>query len=191
MALGRTMTDDRDVELGRALMKQMYGGWDHLEGEIKKGAFNYMNKSLLAVFGLVAFKLVTQEIAKKATALIEDKSDRIYRARLIKERIRQSVIDEWRREGPAEALQRTKSYVREQFPVGAISDEDVERITADAEKQIDTWVRQALDFTPTADELLEAVEAVSDATERSKLEEEEMPDGNDLRGGDRDPSPEG
>ena len=148
--------DEPRSGLKEAVFDSIYGSLPELKASIRSSMVNDMRKNLLSVLGLVSFKLVTQIYAREGSYMIDNESERLYKSRQIKETIRSRVIDEWKTVGPADAKRRVKEHMEPGF-VTALSDDLIEEITQEAVKEIDQWVRQALDMTPTAEDLFESL----------------------------------
>lgn len=148
--------DEQDA-LARAVFSRLYGSFANLKKVIQKGMFEDMNRHLLSVFGLVAFKLVTQELARSTTLSMEDESEKIYRMRQVRESIRMRVIQEWKSVAGRDAINRANNRLDDILPKGIISQELLEEICQDAINEVDNWARKALDMTPTVEDLMEAM----------------------------------
>jgi len=166
------MTDEQKTdEQTTTDLLDVYGGRAKILDEIRKDMFRDMNRHILSVVGLVAFKLITQELARAATFTIEDPNERIHKRRQIKESIRQRVINEWKTTGPASTLTKVRSTVNTAFPDGALSDEELQSALDGALADIDSWTSQAFDLTPSVADLMASL----NATENSSQMPEETP----------------
>jgi hypothetical protein len=156
VADGKETPDKVPNTLKDDIFDSMYGSITKLRENVKNNLVADMRKNLISVLGLVGFKLVTQIYAKEGSSHIEDDHDRLHKSRMIKETIRSRVIDEWKTVGPTEAMRRTRSHMDQEFS-SAFPDALLEELTQEAIKEIDQWVRQALDMTPTAEDLFESL----------------------------------
>lgn len=149
-------SDGADRDIKGALFDSIYGSMEDLREGLRKGMINEMRSNLISVLGLVSFKLVTQLYARRGSAYIEDPSERLYKARSIKEGIRNKVIDEWKAVSIREAKRSARAHMEPEFSA-AFPEEILDEVVVDALKEIDMWVRQALDMTPTPQDLFDSL----------------------------------
>jgi len=116
---------------------------------LRSECYNLLSENLLSTLGLVSFKLVTQLMAHDMTQIITDPSDRVYECRAVKELLRDRVIQGWKRTTPSLFKNHRDPRVRKVF-----SRKDCEDAIQEAIDDVEKWARDALDMTPTAEELM-------------------------------------
>jgi len=160
------MTDEKKNDEKKSDLLDMYGGREKVMEALQKDMFSEMNRNLLLVTGLVSFKLITHELARAATIIIEDPNERIHRSRQIKERLREKVLNEWKTVGPENTLTKFRSVIEKAFPADAVSEDELQEILRAAVKDIDSWASQAFDMTPSVSDLMESLNLSEKASKK-------------------------